>query len=103
VRIKKCTLVQYRFYLAEDGLEPLVKDANAYLYKVGCGGTEITEQQLKEALSWLGKAEGHVPIHSVLKLKADHVMIAHSYHETLILHLIANSKSGAGWGSHPFE
>jgi len=97
VRIKKCTLVQYRFYLAEDGLEPLVKDANAYLYKVGCGGTEITEQQLKEALSWLGKAGGRVPIHSVLKLKADHVMIAHSYHETLILHLIANSKSGAGW------
>lgn len=97
MRIKKCAFVQYRFYLAEDGLEPLVKDANAYLHKVGCGEIEIAEQQLKEALSELGKAGGRVPIHSVSKPKEDHVMVAHSYHDTFILQLVANSKSGAGW------
>jgi len=98
VRIKKCAFVQYRFYLAKDGLEPLVKDANAYLHKIGCEGVEIDEQQLKKDLARLGEAEGRVPIHSAMhKRDANHVMIVHSYHDTLILQLIANAKRGVGW------
>jgi uncharacterized coiled-coil protein SlyX len=98
MRFNQCALVQYRFYLVENGLAPLVRDANAYLRKIGCDGQEVDEQRLKEALANLGETGGRQCIQSVEnKCDADHVVVVHVYHDTYILQLIANAKQGVGW------
>jgi hypothetical protein len=53
MRFNRCALVQYRFYLAENGLAPLVEDANAYLRKIGCDGQGVDEQRLEQDLAKL--------------------------------------------------
>ncbi len=98
MRFKQCALVQYRFYLAENGLAPLVGDANAYLRKIGCDGQEVDEQKLEGAVAKFGETGGRAPIQSVEnKCDADHAVVAHVYHDTHILQLIANAKRGVGW------
>jgi hypothetical protein len=98
MRFNRCALVQYRFYLAENGLAPLVEDAKAYLCKIGCDGQGVDEQRLEQDLAKLGETGGRVPIQPVKdKCGADHVVVAHFYHDTYILQLIANAKRGVGW------
>lgn len=98
MRFKQCALVQYHFYLAENGLAPLVSDANAYLQRIGCGGQAVDEQKLQEALAGVAETGGRAPIQLIEnKCDADHVLVAHFYHDTYILQLIANAKGGVGW------
>jgi hypothetical protein len=98
MRFNQCAFVQYRFYLAENGLAPLVEDAKAYLCKIGCDGQEVDERKVENAAAQFGERGGRVPIQSVEnKCGADHVVVAHFYHDTHILQLIANAKCGVGW------
>lgn len=95
---KNCALVQYHLYLAEDGLAPLIEDANAYLQRIGCDGQAVDEQKLKEIIEKFGEGGGHTPIQSVKdKCDADHVLIVHFYHDTYILQIVTNAKRGANW------
>lgn len=99
MRFKKCALVQYRFYLAENGLASLVRDANAYLQKIGCGGQAVDEQQLEEAIAGFGEGGGRAPIQSVVMdgCDADHGLVVHFYHDTYILQIVTNAKHDANW------
>lgn len=98
MRFNRCALVQYRFYLAENGLAPLVEDAKAYLSKIGCYGQGVDEQRLEQALAKFGETERREPIPLVKdKCDADHEVVARFYHDTYILRLIANAKRGVGW------
>lgn len=95
---KQCALVQYRFYLAENGLAPLVSDANAYLQKIGCDSQAVDEQELEGAIAQFRERGGRAPIQSVENIcNANHMLVAHFYHDVYILQLIANAKRGVGW------
>jgi len=98
MRFNQCALVQYRFYLAENGLAPLIRDANAYLSKIGCDGQAVDEQKLEGIVAKFGERGGRAPIQWVEnKCGADHVVVAHFYRDTYILQLIANTRRGVGW------
>lgn len=98
---KECSLIQYRFYLVDTCLEPLVRDANKYLSKMTEHGKHKVEaQRFREIFASLGEKWGYKPLLPEPiedNCSAEHMIGVHYYHDIYILQLIANVNKCAEW------
>ncbi|MEN3331585.1 MAG: hypothetical protein V7641_950 [Blastocatellia bacterium] len=98
MQFKQPTLVQYRFYHASRGIEPLINDARSYLCRIGKSGSAIGPQSVAASLASLRGGDGHAPLcDTVSASDADHALLIHFYHDTYVLQMIAIANKETDW------